>query len=231
MADEIIHEVEESLKQERLEKLWKENGTYILLGAFLIVLCTGLLNGWRSWENKVNINHTELVVKAIEGQDKVRKLSSLAVKVRPGHRAITRLTAAGLLLEEKKYEEALLEYQGAASDRELDPVFRDLAQLMYVRLKWSTQETPSDSENLLSLLEPIWKSPSNPWQIHAHIQASLIYAHDKNDFRSALSHLEVVRGTKNLAPTLSERVEALEHIYKYKQENAAVDNGSSDVEG
>jgi hypothetical protein len=46
--DGFLREVEEELRRERLEKIWRQYGTYILIVAALIVF--GVL-GYKYWEN------------------------------------------------------------------------------------------------------------------------------------------------------------------------------------
>ena len=46
MSD-IIREVDEELRRERIEKLWQRYGVYIVAAAFLIVLAVA---GWRAWD-------------------------------------------------------------------------------------------------------------------------------------------------------------------------------------
>ena len=53
MSD-MIRDVDESLKQDRLHALWKEYGPTLITAAILLVLVTAIMAGYRGWkENKL----------------------------------------------------------------------------------------------------------------------------------------------------------------------------------
>ncbi len=217
MADDLIHEVEESLKQERLERLWKDYGSYLIAAIILTILLTALVTGWRGWNSKVNISQTSSVIEALEQEDQVSELEKIMTGLRPGHRAISHLTAAGLLLRDDKKEEALKHYKGAANNKDLAPVFRDLAQLMAVRLEWSMEESETGPQTLLAMLKPLWEDQSSPWQWHARMQAAIIEAHANTDYTAAHDHLSAVMTAQNIPSSLIERARALDQVYALKE--------------
>ena len=45
---DIFREVDEELKQDRYEKLWRQYGKYVIAGAVLIVAAVA---GWKAWES------------------------------------------------------------------------------------------------------------------------------------------------------------------------------------
>ena len=54
--DGLLREVEEELRRERLEKIWKQYGTYFIAAAGVIVL--GVL-GFKYWENHAPYRRAE----------------------------------------------------------------------------------------------------------------------------------------------------------------------------
>ena len=230
MTNDLIHEVEESIKQERLEKLWKEYGSYLIAAAILAVLLTALFTGWRSWNEKVNISQTTALIEALDQENKPEALEQITGSLRPNHRAIARLTAAGLLLRDGKQEEALSSYRAAADDRDIQPVFRDLSRLMAVRLEWGMQKPDANPQALLAALQPIWEDGANPWRWHSHEQAALILAHAQNDYVNARAHLAKIIEAKDIPPSLQERARALDRVYVQKIAAAApADDGAADT--
>lgn len=221
MADDIILEIEESIRQERIEKLWKEYGSYILAAAFLAVILTAGLTGWRGWNEKANIRQTDSLLAALERDDKAAELAKIAEDLRPGQRAIAHMTAAGLLLEEGKKEEALSHYNALASDADAPSVFRDLATLMAVRLSWDMSDGKTGADMLLKMLAPLWDDAANPWQYEARLQAALILAQGAQNYEAARKHLAVILAAPDLPRTLTERARALDHLYEMDMKNAA----------
>ena len=216
MSNDLIHEIEESIKQERLEKLWKEYGPYLIASIVLAVLFTALLTGWRGWNHKINANQTSAVIMALDKEDQVAALEEISAGLRPNQRAVSYLTAAGLLIRDGRNEQALQQYQSAAADRNIKPLFRDLAQLMAVRLEWSMAAPDMDARMLLSTLQPLMENKKSPWQWHAHIQAAVIQAHAYDNFAAARDHLAVIATAQNLPRSLQERAKALDHVYALK---------------
>lgn len=227
MTNDLIHEVEESIKQERLEKFWKEYGSYLIAAAILAVLLTALFTGWRSWNQKVNISQTTALIEALDQENKPAALEQITGTLRPNHRAIARLTAAGLLLRDGKQEEALASYKAAAEDRDIQPVFQDLARLMAVRLEWGMQKPDANPQTLLAALQPIWEDNGSPWRWHAHEQAAVILAHAQKDYVNARAHLAKIIEAKDILPSLQERARALDHVYVQKIAAAAPAEGAA----
>ena len=228
MADDIIQEVEESLKQEKLETLWKEYGSYLIAAVVLTVLLTGLFSGWNSWNSKANMAQTAVLIKALDSENKASDLQQAAIGLRPGQKVIARMSAAGILMDEGKKEEALMQYQEIAADREIEKVFRDLAVLMSVRLASSLESDEIDAANLIAQLQTIYKDASNPWQFHAHLQAAILQAHDLNNYQLAREHLQVVITATNteLPNSIKERARALDHVYALKAKDSAGSNNT-----
>ncbi len=223
MTNDLIHEVEESIKQERIEKIWKEYGSYIIGAAILAVLITVLFTGWKSWNTKINVSQTAAMIQALEQDDKAAALDQVIPGMRPNHRSLSRLTAAGLLAQDGRQDEALAHYKAAAADRDAQPIFRDLAQLMAVRLEWAMAKPNANPQALLAALEPVWKNNDSPWRFHAHEQAALILAHAQNDYVNARAHLAKITEAKDAIASLQERARNLDHLYIQKISAAAKD--------
>ncbi len=85
--NELIHEVEESLRQERLQAMWREYGPYVIGGAVLAVLFTALSAGWRSHEYHINTSQTAAVIEALTAPEPAAALDKITTSLRPGHRA------------------------------------------------------------------------------------------------------------------------------------------------
>ena len=82
--NELIHEVEESLKQDRLQELWKKYSGYLIAGIITIVLVTALSTGWNSWNASINISNTNLLLEALEQENKPAAIADVMQNFRPG---------------------------------------------------------------------------------------------------------------------------------------------------
>ncbi len=221
--NELIHEIEESLKQDRLNALWKEYGPYIIGGAILAVVLTGIMSGWRAWNHSVNTRQTAVLVQALSEEDIPAALNKATGPLRPGARAVAWLTEGGVLLGKGKKEEALAVYTKAADDKALPALYGGLARLLSVRLEWSLEKKDADPEALITRLKPLLKDKGSAWHWHALVQAALIAAHDLNDYARAHEYLDAVRSGAGVPPSLLERAKALDLVYALKEENIKKD--------
>ncbi len=233
MASEqqILQEIDDALKREQTEKFFKEYGPYLLAGAILAVLFTGLISGYRSWNNKVNAAQTAQLMEAMAAPDQVTALEALAPQLRPGHRALAHMTAAGTLLSDNKPQDALVIFNKAAADKALPAMYKDLATLMSVRLALTGDPAQLKADELLAKLSPLM-TKNNPWRWHARIEAALINAHLQNDYATARQNLaEVLSGAEILPPSLTERARALDQVFAQKVSAVKKDTATPDAEG
>ncbi|MBI4030073.1 MAG: hypothetical protein HY370_00180 [Proteobacteria bacterium] len=220
MTNELIHDVEETLKQERIEKIWKEYGPYIIGGVVLAVLLTAILSGWRSYNDSVNRTQTAQFIEALESEAPAASLEKTAGGMRAGHRALAWMSEAGVLLQAGKEEEAMAVYKKAAADKNLPPLFHDLAVLMAVRMEWAksmdAKENPG-AQAYLERLQPMIRDENSPWTWHARVQAAIIAAQGTEDYMLAHTHLAAVqRAGNNIPPSLFERARALDRVYSIR---------------
>src|SRR5262245_4421516 len=120
--DSFLREVEEELRRERLEKIWKQYGTYILAGAALIVfgvLGYKLVENWRltaaqtagaRYEGAV-----ELVATGKDGSAE-KEFETIAAEGTGGYPSLARLQLAGTLLKQGKKAEAVAAYDALAKE-------------------------------------------------------------------------------------------------------------------
>lgn len=213
MSNDLIHEVEESLRRERLAALWKEHGPFLLAGAVLAVLATGMISGFRSWNERANAAQTASFLEAVDldEEKRAKALEGLSGSLRPGQRSLALLVGAGTLLQQGKEAEALEMYRKAAADRELPADMRGLAVLQSVRVEWSLGG--GDAQAMLQALQPLIDDADSPWRWHARVQAALVAHHGLKDDALARSHLGAVIEAEDAPQPLRERAKALDHVY------------------
>lgn len=228
----LIQEIDEALRREKTEKMFKEYGPYILAGALLAVLFTGIISGYRSWDNKVSAAQTAQLMHAMTGEDPAKALVELAPSLRPGPRAIAQMTAASTLMEKGNTAEAQKIFAAAAGDKTLPAMYRDLAALTDVRLKMDGDAKNLDAKALLAQLQPLM-TQGNPWRWHAHVEAALINANLLNDYTAARALLAPVTGlsAEDAPATLLARARALDQVFGQKLSAAPKSEKSPEAEG
>ena len=217
MSNDLIHEVEESLKQERMEALWKEYGSYVIAACVLAVLFTAAISGWRSYNARANAHDSELIMTALDAEDKPAALAEIVGQdLRGGHEAVARLTAAGLLMQEGEEDKALEHYRAAAADSDVPKMFRELATYLAVRTEWSMDKDDADSQAFISQLRPVIANNDSSWRYHSRVLAAMIYASDLNDYQAAREVLAPVLEERNLPFSLIQSARALDQVYREK---------------
>jgi hypothetical protein len=166
--DGFLREVEEELRRERLEKIWRQYGTYILIVAALIVF--GVL-GYKYWENSRMVAAQSMGARyegalhlLSEGKEAsaAKEFETLALDGAGGYAALARLQLAGALLKEGKKSEALAAYEALANDRSGDPMLKSYGALQAAALRLGE----ADFTEMQNRLNPLMGDDS-PWRYSA----------------------------------------------------------------
>ena len=110
MSD-MIRDVDESLKQDRLHALWEEYGSTIITAAILLVLVTAIMAGYRGWkENKLE-EDTALYLQAADSENSAEALADLAPDLSGGLQSLAYLNAGGEFFVSGNMDKARENYQ------------------------------------------------------------------------------------------------------------------------
>lgn len=174
--DNIIREVEDDLRRERYQRLWKKYGPFVI-GTIVVVLVAIL--GWQQWQayqGRQREKEAESFLAAVDllEDDKAAAAASafgeLADKAGPGYRAVARMHEAQAYLDQGNPERALAAYDALASDGSVNPKLRTLAALKGALL---LADSASPEELKKRLTAPL--RPRSPWRFAA--QEIIAYAY------------------------------------------------------
>tara|TARA_B100001146_G_C16195257_1_gene441306 strand:+ start:471 stop:1124 length:654 start_codon:yes stop_codon:yes gene_type:complete len=178
--DDIFKEVDEELREERLTKIWKRIGPYvigILSGAIII---TSAVIGYREYDETQRQNWGVQFAEAMnlseEGnwQESLDLFETLTEKTNLGYKTLSLFQAASLYAKNGNKEKALEIYQ-SLENKALDENFRDLATLMLIYLQFDN----ADPEILEKRIEKL-ASKGNPWYYNAVELKGFLFAKQKN---------------------------------------------------
>jgi hypothetical protein len=152
---DIFREVEEDVRRERLEQLWKRYGDYIIAGAAIVIIAVAGFELWRVYEQKQLLKASDEYSLAMQlagsGQsaEAAELFAKLAARAPSGYGAISRLQQADALMTADNRTSAIALYREVSSGN--DPYLAAIAKL---RLGWAIadQTRKSDIESLLSPL-------------------------------------------------------------------------------
>ena len=137
--DGFLREIEEEIRRERLEKIWRQYGTYIIAAAALIVV--GVF-GFKYMESRQiaaaqsqGARYEEALALASENKEgSATKEFETISKGSGGYAQLAQLHLAGLLMKDGKKKEALGVYEALAKDGGADELLRNFAKLQAAAL-------------------------------------------------------------------------------------------------
>ena len=159
MAD-IFQEVEEDVRQERYEKLWKKYGPYVLGGAALIVAIAAATVGWREYQASENAAAGDQFAEALKLVDSGKDLEAatefahMARDTTAGYRVLALLQSGSAHAAAGNRAEAAQAYEQVMDDEEAAQVFRDLGRLMFIQLELEDGSAADLEAMLAPLLKP-----------------------------------------------------------------------------
>lgn len=190
MSD-LIDEVDEELRAERARKLAQRYGGLVTGVVLLAIAGVGGWEAWRWHERREAGKAAESFLAAsrdaaAEGADLkaiADRFTAMAPGAPGGYRALARLRAAALLAETGQTEQALAAYDALSRDADTDPLYRDLAAVMWGLHALDT----GDAAEIQARMAPL-AAPGAPWRLSAQeVQAlAALKAGNTEQARTAL---------------------------------------------
>lgn len=162
---DIFQEVEEDVRRERFEKLWKRYGNYVVGVALAAVLVTAGIVWWRDYQRKQNEARAERFLAALEqagrGEADPAKaaFAKLAEDGGAGYATLARLQQGALLAKAGDAAGAVKQYEAIAADGRIDQLFRDFAVVLIAQETIETADPAALTQRLQALT-----GDKNPWR-------------------------------------------------------------------
>lgn len=172
---EIFHEVDEDVRRERYQKLWKAYGKYIVGAILGIVVATVSVVGWRQYQLSQREAEGERFAAAlalsVEGRsaEAANAFAELAGEAGRGYRVLARFQAAAALKDSGAADRAVAIYDQIAAEGGAGATLRDLAALLAVQTLFDQASAPELERRLERLL-----GDDNPWRYSARELAALV---------------------------------------------------------
>jgi hypothetical protein len=130
---DIFQEVEEDVRREKLEQIWRQYGAYIIGAAAVLVLFTAALTAWRAYESRQQAERARAFIEATALSESdpagaVKAFEALAEKS-GSYALLARFRAAESLLKQGERTKAAALYDGIAADTGAQERLRELAVL------------------------------------------------------------------------------------------------------
>jgi hypothetical protein len=174
---DIFDEVAEDLRAERAARLWKRFATPVIGALVLVIAGVAGWQGWQWYEARSRDAAAAAFLAAhraaeAEGADLpaiAGRFEGMGPQSPAGYRTIALLRAAALKAETGDRAAALALYDRVAADTAIDPLYRDLASLMWVLRSLDT----ADPAVLAARIAPLARA-DQPWSASARELAALV---------------------------------------------------------
>lgn len=156
---DIFREIDEELRQERLDRLWKAYGKYVVAALVGAVLVYGGMRGWQEYQLKQREAESAQFAAAAnlsaEGKqdDAAALFAALAERAGGAYGALARFHQAALKTKAGDPVAAVAIYEGLAGDSSVSRSLRDAARILAVM--HAMDRPDADLKALADRLEPL----------------------------------------------------------------------------
>ena len=180
---DLLDEIKDDIKQERVGKLWKRYGTIIVSLAIAIVVGT---TGKVWWDDHKNTKEQAFALQYYQALRQIERgnfeqsqssLAELSKSDTAGYSVFAAFTVAQQHIAQGNVDAALTSYRELANNDAADSVLKDLATLLltYYRI----EHGKGNEQAILADLEHLTQA-GNPWYFSG-VELKAVYALQKND--------------------------------------------------
>ena len=200
---DIFQEVDEEVRREKFKSIWKAYGGHIIAAVVALVLGTTIAVGWREYESRRQLEESNRFMAAVEllkgakYQEAASAFEELAENAEEGYSLISRFRAATAHKAGGNHANAVKTILGISSDSNIDELYRSLANLLIVMLKFEVEESDDLGTELkrMSGDDSIWRHSARELTgILAFKNGELELA--KSEFQKLADDLGAPRGTR-----------------------------------
>jgi hypothetical protein len=204
---DIFQEVEEDVRRERAEKLWKRIAPAVLAISVALVLGVGGVTAWRQYVASERASASDKFNMALgqaaagDSKSAILALGTLAEEAREPYATLARLRQAALMAESG--DKAAAATFAAAAAKSQDPMVKEYAELMSVVQTIGTDQPDA----VISRLEPM-AAASKTWRNLARDYLGFV-AYKKGDIALARRNWEEIVKDEQAAPSQKVRANEL----------------------
>lgn len=175
--DSLLREIEEDLRREKYERLWKRYGIFVIAAVVLLVVGVA---GYKVWEYRNNRSHmqaeqtltTAMQLAETDKEAAEQKLQQLIDDAPPGYAMLAAFQRAALLTDAGDVQGARKIYESLQQTAP-SPLYRDFAAVRDAMAALAAEALPLDADAIRDRLQPI-TAASNPWRYSAEELIAII---------------------------------------------------------
>ena len=179
--ENLFKEIDEELRQEKMNVIWNKYGSFIIGAAVLVVGLVAIFQAWQAWDTNRRSAESAQFETALgaalqqRSVDALQTFAKLAKDASTGYATLARLNKAALQAEGGDRAGAVASYLSISIDDSVDTIFRDLALLLSTLHDLDTAVPDELAQRVARLT-----LTDNPWR-HSAKELSALLAQRKGD--------------------------------------------------
>ncbi|MCH7936133.1 MAG: tetratricopeptide repeat protein [Proteobacteria bacterium] len=174
--DILFREIDEELRQDAFQRLWKAYGKYVFTGAVVLVLGVAGFKGWQSYDISARealgarFQSAADLVTAGNTDEALKTFSEIA-NDGGGYQMLARFNQARIYARQGDSAGAAAAYRALAGDGAIDSLYRDVAVILgaYQELNDPGADLPGLAKRLEAL-----RAETSPWRYSAREISGLL---------------------------------------------------------
>jgi len=213
MAEEnnaLFKEIEEDLRQDRTNQLWKKYGKFLIGGVVILIGSVAIFQGWEKYTFQDKMNRSETFYKAQtlidEGgiEKAILALDSFSTKKNDGYAKLAKFKSAALSIKSKDIVTAISIYRELSNDSQLESYYRELAVILGAMAQLDPKV---DSRDLIEKTE-LLNLTTNTWR-HSAREILGLSALKNNDKEQAKVYFTTLMTDPTTPPSMASRGEKM----------------------
>ena len=174
--DNLFKEIDEDLRQQKYENLWKKYGKIIIGTLVALVLGVASVKGWEAYSLNLKTTDSNLLSSALksidreETEDAVAVLNNLIKSGTTGYSILAQFNRAAILVKKGEKKKAIDYYLKIAADTRIEKVLRDMALIKSAYLGLEYGDSTVFQQKLPKLI-----NTNNTWR-HSAKELSALFA-------------------------------------------------------
>lgn len=212
----LLREVDEELRREQYEKMWRRYGGMLIMACVAIVIGTALGVYWNHHTRQTNMVQTDQLYSWLAQEDKAQRLQDTTTDITSPQTAqdwLTLFYAGNDALELQDYDRAQEIYKVLREKRELGGEYRWLADLMELRTLMQVQKENAQLAETRQRLEDLAAQEANPWRALAYFEAAVIAGHTQGAYDEALELLNSASRHSAGSTPLMSMIRDMRHLF------------------
>jgi hypothetical protein len=189
---DIFREIDEELRQEKFEKLWRHHGKLVIVAGVVVLLAVAGFKGWEQYQTSLRIADgarfatAKSLLQSGKSEDARALFDALGRESQTTYGDLSRFHSAALRAKGGEMAGAAEDYAKIATDSDISEPFRDLAVILGAlnAMNGPSATLAAVTANLRSLSEA-----GNPWR-HSALEIMALIAQKSGDIKTARDYFQ-----------------------------------------